>query len=449
MAAVARALGHDPMPHQKLVFDVAGEFDPATGVPVYREVGCTEPRQSGKTFKVLVRACWRLAVYPHIRGRPQRLAYSAQSGFDARRKMMDDWLPVLEQSALYNAVGRVRRASGHEAFIMRDGSMLTAIANNVAAGHGKTLDEGYLDEAFDDVDNRREQAMVPAMATRDDAQLWVTSTAGDQGSIFLRRKVDTYRALVDAGVDSGTCYFEWSADDEVDLDDESLWPSFMPALGQTIDVATVRHARQTMTDTDFARAFANRWPAADATLIPWGDWLACRSDDAAPEGQLYLAVDAPPERTHAVIVAASFDAEVAVAQVEVVDRRRGLAWVVDRAAELYRRHDVQRICVAGSGPAGSLIPDLERAGLPVEVVNDVELTRAAGATFDAIVERRLSVRPDDRLDDAVAGARKRARGDAFAWARTHRGVDLSPLVAASLAVWSAKTDVGGALWLYR
>jgi hypothetical protein len=42
---------------------------------------------------------------------------------------------------------------------------------------------------------------------------------------------------------------------------------------------------------------------------------------------------------------------------------------------------------------------------------------------------------------ALAGAQKRPLGDAWAWARRGAGVDISPLVAATLAKWGLGAEV--------
>jgi hypothetical protein len=43
------------------------------------------------------------------------------------------------------------------------------------------------------------------------------------------------------------------------------------------------------------------------------------------------------------------------------------------------------------------------------------------------------------LDAAIAGAAKRPLGDSWAWARRGLSVDISPLVAVSLARWGHAT----------
>lgn len=446
VAQVARSLGWELMPHQQLVLDVGLEIDPDTGIFAYRDITVTEPRQGGKSSRLLSLAIWRATEYALDR-RLQRVAYSAQSGFDARRKMLDDWLPVLEQSEVFDLLSNVRRASGHEAFQFYGGSMIEPIANTVGSGHGKVLDLALIDEAFDDSDDRREQAMVPAMATRADAQLWVTSTAGTEDAYYLRRKVETGRSLAEAGVTKGSAYFEWSAADDADLDDEETWPTFMPALGLTIPIEAVRHAHTTMTEPEFSRAFGNRWTTTKAAVIPLSYWLACRDRSIAPSGALTLAVDTTPDRSSSVIVCASNDGGPVI---ELIERRAGLAWVIDRLRELREKHDVRAIVVHAGGPAGTLAMELERNfGAEAVFASDSDMVVAAGMFYDNVMDGRLKVLPNEALDDAVAGARQRKRGDAFTWSRRSPATDLSPLVASSLALWRALNDGGGALWVFR
>src|SRR5688572_29464794 len=83
VAKIARALGQPLMPWQSLVADVAGEMLP-DGTPAFREVIVTVPRQQGKTTWLLAMEVERCT----LRDRPQRVAYTAQTGSDARKKML-------------------------------------------------------------------------------------------------------------------------------------------------------------------------------------------------------------------------------------------------------------------------------------------------------------------------------------------------------------------------
>jgi hypothetical protein len=92
--------------------------------------------------------------------------------------------------------------------------------------------------------------------------------------------------------------------------------------------------------------------------------------------------------------------------------------------------------VDGGGSAGSLIADLEER-LSVEVVQPKarEVAASCGQFYDAVAEQTLSHLDQAPLASALAGAQKRPLGDAWAWARRLVSVDISPLVAVTLAKW--------------
>jgi phage terminase large subunit-like protein len=237
------------MPWQQLVADVALELN-ADGSPVYREVNVVVPRQCGKTSLMLSLELHRALLW----GTPQTIGYTAQTGWDARRKLIDDQVPLLENSPLSASVKRIYRGAGMEAVHFVNGSRIDVMASNATAGHGRILNQAIIDEAFSDQDDRREGALLPAMATKRDAQLFVISTAGTQESLYLKRKVETGRAIVEANLNTGVAYFEWSASEEADIDDPGTYWRTIPALGHTIDERVITHARRTMTEGDFRRA---------------------------------------------------------------------------------------------------------------------------------------------------------------------------------------------------
>jgi phage terminase large subunit-like protein len=139
------------MPWQQDVVDVAMELDPETGRPVYREVILTVPRQSGKTTLILAMAVHRALGF----GRRQTIRYAAQTRNDARQKWEDDHVVTLENS-VFRKLFRTRKTNGNEAILWRNGSQHGIVANTEKSGHGSTLDLGFIDEAFAQVDHRME-----------------------------------------------------------------------------------------------------------------------------------------------------------------------------------------------------------------------------------------------------------------------------------------------------
>jgi hypothetical protein len=420
------------MPWQQQVADVGLEVD-EHGVPYYREVWVTVPRQNGKTTIVLVWEVDRCVNW----GRPQQILYSAQDGWAGYKKLINDQAPQLEASKLKPLIKRVFRGSNQPAITWRTGSRIDVLGSSTTSGHGTTADLVVIDEAFADVDDRREQAAIPAMATRRHAQILGISTAGTEASVLLWRKVTTGRALVEADKRAGIAYFEWSAPDDADPDDPEAWWSCMPALGITITEDVVRHARQTMKDGEFRRAWMNQWTTADERTLPLEQWEAvCAGDHAVDENRVAYGLDATPERTHAAIAASDGDA------LELIDHRAGIGWAADRVVEIVERRPGP-VGVDPAGPAGSLIAELERRGVEIVPVTGREMAHAAAGMYDAVLDATIEIRRHPSLDTAAAAVSRRFSGDSWVWARKGAAGDVCPIVAASIALHVAQSRDDG------
>lgn len=433
LARVAAMLGTPLMPWQQLVADVGLELD-ESGRPAYREVVVTVPRQNGKTTLMLA---WELHRCLLWTGNRQVVVYGSTDGNAARKKLLLDQLPILEHSELAATLlpkdQGVRKAAGQESFNFRNGSRLEVMGSSESALHGRTIDMAVADEVWDDLDDRREQAVLPAMATRPEGQYLVISTAGTASSVYLRRKVDHGRESVGADVGSGTAYFEWSAPEDADPDDPAVWWACMPALGLTISEQVVSHARATMSADEFRRAYLNQWTGAEERVIPPQLWNEVCTD-AAPDGELTFAVDCNPERSAAAIAVCDADGRC-----ELVDYRLGVGWLAARAAELARKYKAPVVLDVG-GPAGSVTSELEAAGALVVKYNAQDLVHACGAFYDAVADATVQVRTIKPLDEAVDAARKRQLGDRWAWSRKSSATDISPLVALTLAYFHATSS---------
>lgn len=430
---VAEGLGQPLMEHQQLVADVGGEML-ADGTPAFREVVVTLMRQQGKTTLLLSTEVERCTLRPD----PQRVAYTAQSGSDARKKLIDDQVPLLERSQLWPLVKHVHRAQGSEGVTFKNGSRIDVLASSVSAGHGKVIDLGMIDEAFDDIDDRREQAMLPAMITRPGAQLYVVSTMGTDAAVYLNRKVDMGRAAALEGKTSGIAYFEWSIPADEDIDDPAVWWRYMPALGRTISEKALAHARQTMSDGEFRRAFGNQRMRSAERVIPEATWRAACSSTAAPLAPLTFAVEVSPDRDWAAIVAAGQSADGLA--LELIDYRPGTGWLAERCEQLKADHR-GRVVIEARSPAAAVV------GLVADEIPGGDATKAHGAFYDAIADGHVTVRIDARFDTALAAAAKQPIGDMWRFGRKAGG-DVTPLIAAALAAWAAKSGKSFNFFVY-
>lgn len=432
VAEIAKLLGQPLMPWQQQVADVGLELLP-DGRPAYREVVFTVPRQSGKTTLILAWEIQRAIGWAKMLGLPQRIVYSAQTGKDAREKLLEDQIPILEPRKTLIGLSKVHRTNGSESVVWKNGSRLVLLASGDQSGHGKTVDLAVKDELFADADMRRDQALIPAMSTKPHAQSLTASTAGTSESVALNAAVAAGRAAVEADKGTGVAYFEWSADQDDDPADPEVWARCMPALGRTISLEVVEHAWTTMEQRpdEFRRAYLNIPTASDERVIPAGAWAAVCDPEVEAEATVF-AFDVNPERDRAGIVAAG-----AGPTVEVMDYQNGTGWLVSRIVGLHNKYRVP-FAVDRNGPAGNFADELEREGVPLIALDAPKVAQACVSFYDSVIDGAIRVRQDFDLDAAVAAAAKTSVGDSWRWGRKSSRFDISLLMAASIGQWAVQ-----------
>jgi hypothetical protein len=410
------------MPWQQQIADIALEVMP-DGTPAFRELNVLVPRQCGKTSLMLAMELHRALLW----GTPQVIGYTAQTGWDARRKLIDDQVPLLELSQLASTIKRVYRGAGMESIHFKNSSRIDVMPSTPTAGHGRVINLGIIDEAFSDEDDRREGALLPAMATKRDAQLFVISTAGTQSSLYLKRKVEQGRAMVEAGIDEGVAYFEYSAGEDDDIDDPATWWRTIPAMGLTIDEKVIAHARGTMTEGEFRRAYLCQWTVLDEAAIPAKYVARVMDAETAPSGRLSFGIDVAMDRSYSAISVAD-----ETGRVELIEHREGVGWVVDRALDLWRKHK-GTLVVDGYSPANSLVDRLEGGGIPVTRYTIRDMTAACGLFYDAVLDDAIRIRPHASLEAAIESAKRKQMASGWLWSRTVETADLTPLFSATIA----------------
>jgi hypothetical protein len=449
VANVAAKLGKPFMPWQRYVADVVMEIDPATGQLAYSEMGLTVPRQSGKSTWVLAKAVHRASATKFF-GARQHLVYTAQTRLKAREKWEEDFLTELEASSAFRHRFKPHLANGTEHLRFVNGSRFGLEAGTEKAGHGGTLDEAYIDEAFAQSDWRLEQAFGPAMITRANKLLaWISTAGWLGGSQYLADKVEIGRAAVEEGRTRGLAYFEWSAADSADPGDPATWYACMPALGYTISEDAIRAEYEKARDAgklnEFERAYLNRWVPkqvqASRSALDLAGWE--RNADPASEitSRVAIGFSIAPDLSSAAIGVAGRRAD-GLGHLELTDHREGTAWVTDRLLEMAKRWGPCAIVLNPSSAAAAIEKDLIERGVKpkpgpgeylLHVVGGREWAQACVALARDVTGDRLRVLPAPPLDDAARDAVRRKLGDSWAFAERPDGADIRPLEAVTLA----------------
>lgn len=409
------------------------------------EVGLCVPRQDGKGSILEARELTGLFLLDERLLTHTAHEFKTSQEHFLRLATLVDGLPARYK----RQVRRIREAHGSEAIELRDGRRIRFLARSGGSGRGFSGDLVVLDEAMILLATAL-GALLPTMAARANVtvggpQVWYAGTAGlgDERSEVLAR-------VRDRGIAGAERLFwaEWSGGEPDDhagagvrLDDRAEWYRANPAMHGNrprITEEFVENERGAMPDDQFARERLCLWggPGAQAAIDP-DVWRALADAASKPAGTIALAVDVPPEGKRASIARAGLRADGRVHG--EVDARPGTSWAVERLAELSRRRNAV-VVLDGGSRAVSLVPALVAAGVEPIVYGTRDVVSACGAFLDKIDEDGLRHAGQPELNLAVDAARRRKVGDAWAWHRRDASVDLSPLVALTLAVHALKED---------
>lgn len=426
--AMGRLLGTPLMPWQSQVARVATERRADGQGWRYTTIVLTVPRQSGKTTLMRAVMAERTLRYPR-----SQAWYSAQSGKDARERWAD-LVDVAEQR--FPALVNVKRGAGAECLEWKSGGgKVRTFAPTRKALHGYTPQLVMLDEAFsydEDLGAALMGAIVPAQATLSERQLWIVSTAGDGESAWLRQWVDRGReSLADPSTE--IAYFEWSAPDDLDLNDPTSFAAFHPAVGYTQTVETLAAARETMSPGEYQRAFGNRWTSQKRTIVPAEVVKAATNTAQRPPSSLAgvtLAFDVSPSRHYASIWACWTDAKGR--HLRPYLSKPGTAWLVPALAEAARRGAV---LAADDGAAARSISEQARlTGLDVQTLTARDFAAATGDLIEALQTLTVDHPGSPALVDALDGAATRRLGESEAWSRRDSTGPVWDLIAATVAL---------------
>lgn len=420
------------------------------------EVAVDEPRQNGKGAIIEARElagifAWGERLILHS-------AHEFQTATEAMLRMED---LLAADPSISAQVKSVSRSHGSEGFIFKTGQRLRYRTRTKGGGRGFTGDTLILDEAMILADQFI-AALLPTLSGRSvegRPQVWYTGSAVDQyvhehGLVFARLRARALR-----GNDPSLAFFEWSAAPPFDeegrhvtpdhpmvadlLADVRAWARANPAFGSRISEEHIANELRSMDDRIFAveRLGIGDWPdfeAASESPISVDDWETLIDAKSQMLDPVALAFDVSPDRRTASITAAGLRPD-GHSHVELVDRRAGTSWIVDRLESLSASHKPIGLLCDSVSPAASLVPELVQRGLAVTKLTANEHAQACGLIFDMVEQRRLRHLGQREFEVALKGAAKRPLGDAWAWSRSRSSIDITPLVSATLALWGART----------
>lgn len=333
-------------------------------------------------------------------------------------------------------VKSVREAHGHEGIELKSGQRLRFLARAKGSGRGFSGDCVIMDEAMY-LDSAQMGDLMPTLSARPNAQLWYLSSAGNEESVHLGKVVRRGRS----GVDPSLAYFEWCIDENDRHDDPSVWGKANPGLGIRITQEAIERELLSLDPIEFARERLGigTYPVdstAEWLVVSEGQWNVAEDRDSQFVGSPCFAVDVSPDRAWATIAAAGLRPD-GHRHVEIIRHDTGTSWLPSQLKELVDRWKPGQVALDSSGPAGSIKADIKSRGVNLTDVTGRAFGQACGSFYNALVEAVPTVRHRGQaeLSASMKGACKRSIGDgAWAWSRKDATVNLSPLIAATLAL---------------
>lgn len=414
------------------------------------EVGVVCPRQNGKNAILEARELAGLFLFgERLLIHTAHLADTAKEAFRRLENLCQ------ENSWLDKQVAHYWHTNGHEEIELKNGNRIRFRTRTKGGGRGFSGDWVCFDEAME-FSEAAQQATMFVVSARPDPQIWYTGSAVDQLIHDDGRVFASVRERGVKGGDSSLAFFEWSlpyeSPEQVPHDvarDPDEWAKANPALDIRIrrDYVGNEHRAFAGNPRGFAveRLGVGDWPDLSdvATIISLDRWQELADEKSTILDPVCFAVDVAPDRSWATVAAAGKRGD-GLYGVEVVQRRRGTGWVKPWLLERVERHQPVGVVYDGGGPARSLSAAIDEAceavaGLEATPVSSQEYAEAYGVFFDAVEQGTVRHRGHPELAAAIRGAARRPLGDAWAWARKTSSVDISPLVAVTLALWGAAT----------
>jgi hypothetical protein len=404
-----------------------------------------EPRQNGKGAILEIRELAGLFAWED-----NFIVHSAHQ-VDTSLEHFERILALIESVPEFDQqVKRVSRQNGHEGVHLKDGSRLRFRARSAKGGRGFSCDTLVLDEAMF-LPQAFHGALFPTLRARKNPQVLYAGSAVDQeihehGIVFTRLRE---RAI--KGDDPSLCYFEWSLDYEHPSEvppevaaDPEMWEKCNPALGDRISAEHMEEEQRALDERTFAVELlgVGDYPNTDGSseqVFEAEQWAALEDEHSVIRDPVCLGFDISPQ--HRASISACGRNHEGHWGVEVIDRRPGVNWLVERLVELDAAHSPLQIVCDSKGLSASLIQALDVSGVRVRRLTTDEFGQACGRFVDAVAEETLRHPGGQVLWNSIRGARTRPLGDRWIWSRRSSTVDISALVATTLALWSAQNEV--------
>ena len=395
--------------------------------------GGSVPRQNGKTALLNVRAGSGMLLYN------EQVIYTAHLQKTAT-ETFEELAALFEAPKLKRYVKDIKTALGREQIILQNGARIKFLARTRNGGRGQHGDLLIFDEA-QELDDNAQASFIPAISASLNPQvIYVGTPPGPEtpGTVFrgIREKAMN-------GETRTTAWFEFSVEEIGDVTDQSRWAETNPALGRRILLSTIESEVEQMAPDTFARERLGWWTPVETGIdhaIPSELWEACKSQELKPEGKTAYGVKFSIDGSEVSLCGAVIPKE-GPARITLIERKPtglGVQWLADWLNARYR--EASCIVIDGRNGVDVLVDKISgtwRAKGSVIRPRVKDILASVGTLTNALGEQTVTwYYEQESLRESALSATKRPLGGGWGFG----GDNSTPIEAAALALWGAKTS---------
>ena len=377
---------------------------------------------------------------------------------------------------LAEEIEKVFRGKGSKELRLQGYRRYKVATPNEKNTRGKSCELVMLDELRTHKTFDAWSAASKTIKARRSAIVWCISNAGDGSSVVLRHlRIQAHRAIGDpdgiVNVADGSepmqmrdeerealgsiGIFEWSATPGCDKWDRDEWAQANPSMGYGfLDESAIASDCASDPENDFRVEDLCQWVTQAAKPpFPEGAWEAGTDERStiAPDSPLSFGVDVSADRKHAAIAVCGERADHRM-HVELVAYERNIGWLADWFTSRVNRYGGHMAVAVqgGNTPVASIAELLDAIdGVSVTVARGPKASEWCGRMWDSVAALDPDAKDDDRdgmsvpvmhvpqprLDLAANIAVTRpSRNGTWTWDRDKSPDDISPIVAATMAL---------------
>lgn len=391
-------------------------------------------RQAGKTFLIGTMIFMLSILTPNLktlwtahRSRTSDETFAFMKGMSNRK-------------GIRRYIADVRSANGQQEIVFTNGSRIMFGARE--RGFGRGFDDVDI-EIFDEAQILTENAlddMIPAMNTAPNGLAIMLGTPpkpSDPSDVFSTRRSEALN-----GSDDDKIYVEFAAERDANIEDREAWRKANPSYPHRTPTSSILRLLRQLGPDSFRREGLGIWDnTVTASAIDTKRWKRAAVDRPDTNGLIGYAIDMPPDRSSLAIGGCikhpDDTAHIELRRFEST-QSNGSAWAVDWITERWPR--TAAVVIDNQSPAMALLPDLKKRHVKVITTNAADMGRACGRFQDMLRDgtlTHLSEGAQPALDIAAANATTRNIGTsgAIGWNKLGTDIDISPLVACTLALY--------------